>query len=200
MDNTEYLKQISQTVRPEKKSRGWMSSPIFKVVVGGILAFIVIMIIGSVITGGKTSLKEQTISLKLHVENTMNVVSEYQTNLKSSDLRSSSASLSGILSNTNRKLTEYIEGKYSDKDSKDLEEEATTHKDELENDLFEAKINGILDRIFAHKMALEVYLIIAEETSIYDASKDENLKSILESSYNSLNNLYNNFNDFSETK
>ena len=177
-----------------------MSSPIFKVVVGGILAFIVIMIIGSVITGGKTSLKKQTISLKLHVENTMNVVSEYQTNLKSSDLRSSSASLSGILSNTNRKLAEYIEGKYSDKDSKDLEEEATAHKDELENDLFEAKINGILDRIFAHKMALEVSLIITEETSIYDASKDENLKSILESSYNSLNNLYNNFNDFSETK
>ena len=200
MDNQEYLKQISQTVRPEKKSREWMSSPILKVAVGGILAFIVIMVIGSVITGGKTSLKEQTISLKLHIENTMNVVSEYQTNLKSSNLRSSSASLSGVLSDTNRKLTEYIENKYSDKDTEDLEEEATAHKDELKNDLFEAKINGILDRIFAHKMALEISLITAEESSIYDASKDENLQSILEGSYNSLNNLYNNFNDFSETK
>jgi hypothetical protein len=49
-------------------------------------------------------------------------------------------------------------------------------------------------------MALEISLITAEESSIYDASKDENLQSILEGSYNSLNNLYNNFNDFSETK
>ncbi len=202
MDNTEYLKQISQTVRPEKKSMGWMSSPIFKVAVGGIIAFILIMIIGSVLSNGKASLKQQTISLKFHVENTLDAISSYKDNLKSSNLRSSSVSLSSVLSDTKRKLTEYTDGKYSKKDSdiERLEEEAVAHKEELEADLFEAKISGILDRTFAHKMALEISLITAEEASIYDASKDENLQSILESSYNSLNNLYNNFNDFSETK
>ena len=202
MDNQEYLKQISQTVRPEKKSMRWMSSPIFKVAVGGIIAFIVIMIVGSILTSGGTSLKNQTISLKLHIENTISVISNYKNNLKSSNLRSSSVSLSSVLSDTNRRLEEYTENKDSKKDSeiKKLEEEAAVYKDELENDLFEAKINGILDRIFAHKMALEISLITAEESSIYDATGDGSLQSVLVTSYNSLNNLYDDFNNFSETK
>ena len=204
MDNQEYLKQISSTVRPEKKSTSFLSSIFFKVIVGGVVALIVIIIAGSVITGSKTSVKERAISLKLHIESTLSVISDYHPNLKSSGLRSSSASLSGVLSNTNRDLTNYIEEKYSYKgnssENKKFREEAEAHKNELADDLFEAKINGILDRIFAHKMAFEIALIVSDEKSIYDASGNEDLKSIMSTSFDSLNNLYDKFNDFSETK
>ena len=204
MDNQEYLKQISSMNRPNKKPKvGFLSSPFFKVAVGGVVAFVLIAIIGSVLSGGKASIQEQTIALKLQLDNTLSVISDYQPNIKSSDLRSGSASLYGVLSNTSRELTEYITEQYSYKsgsESEAIKEEATTHKDELAADLFEAKINGTLDRIFAHKMALEISLITTKEASIYDASSNESLRSLLTTSYNSLNNLYDKFSNFSETK
>lgn len=204
MDNQEYLKQISSTVRPEKKSTGFLSSTLFKVIVGGVAAIIVVVVMGSILTGGQTNNKERLTSLKLHIENTLSIISSYQSNIKSSSLRSSSTSFSGVLSNTNRELTDYIkERKLSYKNDsaeyKKMKKDADNHKDELDADLFEAKINGILDRIFAHKMALEISLIAAEEDSISRAEGGV-LESILSTSYNSLNNLYDNFNEFSETK
>ena len=68
------------------------------------------------------------------------------------------------------------------------------------NELFEAKINGLLDRVFAHKMALEIFSVMSDEAGIINASSDEALKNLLTTSYDSLNNLYTQFNDFSETK
>ena len=205
MDNQEYLKQISSTVRPEKKKpASFLSSIFFKVIVGGVAAIVIVIIAGSAITGSKASVKERAITLQFHLENTLSVVSNYQPSVKSSDLRSSSASLSSVLSNTSRDLTEYLKEKYSYKgntaEDKKLREKAEEGKEELENDLFEAKINGTLDRIFAHKMAFEISLITADEKSIYNAVKSEELKSIMSTSYDSLNNLYDKFNEFSETK
>ena len=81
-----------------------------------------------------------------------------------------------------------------------LVSQANTEKDELESDLFNAKISGTLDRIFAHKMAYEITLIYSEEQAIYNIASNATLKRTLESSMNSLDNLYVNFNEFSETK
>ena len=131
------------------------------------------------------------------------MIQEYQQNVKSSILRSNSASLSGVLANTSRDLTDYLVNKYKFKDkdiSKKIVEEATLAKDELTNELFEAKINGILDRIYAHKMAYEISLLTAEEAKLIKASQDDALTELLTTSHESLSNLYDKFNDFSETK
>ena len=93
--------------------------------------------------------------------------------------------------------------KYSFKDSdidKKIVEQATSEKDGLEAELFEAKINGILDRIFAHKMAYEISLFLAEEDQLASNAGDETLTGLLVTSSESLENLYNKFNEFSETK
>jgi len=130
------------------------------------------------------------------------VIQEYQPNVKSSELRSYSASLYSILSNTDNGLTEYLDQRYNikDKDIKsNIVEEATLEKDGLTADLFEAKINGVLDRIYAHKMAYEISLITAEEASLVKITKNEDYKAILTDSYNSLTTLYEKFNNFSET-
>ena len=81
-----------------------------------------------------------------------------------------------------------------------MEEEAELVRDELNNELFEAKINGILDRIFAHKMAYEISLFLAEEDQLASNAGDETLTGLLVTSSESLENLYNKFNEFSETK
>lgn len=160
------------------------------------------LILGAILGAGKTGVKEQCFSLKLRLDNTLEIISTYQTDVKSSDLRSSSASLYSILSNTSRDLTNYVTEKYNYKEKsvpKNLVETATLEKDGLGAELFEAKINGILDRIYAHKMAYEISWITTNEATIFNATNDEALKSLLTTSYDSLNNLYEKFSDFSET-
>ncbi|MBQ2695600.1 hypothetical protein IJG04_03130 [Candidatus Saccharibacteria bacterium] len=206
MDGKEYLDQISAEVRPNKpqsKISRVFSSIYFKLGIGALFAFIVIVIIGGIISGGKTSLKDQTTILKLHLDRTMEVIKEYQPLVKSSDLRSNSASLYSILSNTNNDLTDFITAKYSFSEksvSKNITEEADLEKDDLLSSLFEAKINGNLDRIYAHKMAYEISWIATKETSIIKATTDQDLKDILNTSYTSLDNLYSKFDEFSEAR
>lgn len=200
MDGQEYLNQISATVRPEKKSKmSFMKSPIFKVVAIGMGAVLAIIIVSSIITGGQRGAKDQGIALKLHIDNTLSVISDYQGDVKSSNLRSSSASLYSVLSNTSRELTEFLTSEY-DFNAKSVDAglttEADTERDGLTADLFQAKINGILDRVYANKMAYEIYLIRNAESKLYNSTASDTLKSLLATSYNSLENLYNDFSEY----
>lgn len=204
MDRQEYLNQISMKSRPAKNSRsGVFASKFFWVGVIGAAIFILILIIGGILSGARGNNKDRLLALVLHIDNTSEVIGEYQPNVKSSDLRSYSASLNGVLSNTSRELTNYIAEKYNMKPkdaNENIAEEETLAKDDLVNELFEAKINGNLDRIYAHKMAYEISLITSREIQLYKSTNNESLKEILDTSYNSLSNLYDKFNDFSETK
>ena len=106
MDGQDYLNQISASVRPEKKSKmSFMNSTIFKVAAVAVVVFILIAIVGGILGGGKEGAKDQAISLKLNLDSTLEVIAEFQPSVKSSDLRSSSASLYSVLSNTNRDLS-----------------------------------------------------------------------------------------------
>lgn len=205
MQGQEYLNQISASNRPVKQSKltNILSSKLF---IGGMIALvalIIIMIIGSVLGGNKGGEKNNCYRLYLHLAATTEVIDEYQNDVKSSDLRASAASLKGVLSNTSKDLTDYLTVKYQFKEKeidKDFIAEANTSKDGLSAELFEAKINGNLDRIFAHKMAYEISMIATEENKILDSTKNDTLKELLTKSYGSLDSLYNNFSDFSETK
>lgn len=205
MDGQEYLNQISAANRPAKapsKMGNILGSIYFKIGIGAVAALIVIMIIGAALGGGGSA-QDKLVAVKLRMDRTMEVIQDYQSSVKSSNLRSSSASLYGVLSNTNTQLTSYLADKYSYTDKKadkNLTEEADLNAEELSGDLFEAKITGTLDRTYAHKMAYEISWFANQEVSLINSSKDENLKSILNTSYQSLDNLYDNFNDFSETK
>ena len=204
MDKKEYLEQLNASVRPTKRvvAKGnFFASKAFKILAGLVGAIVFFTIIGIIISNSKDSLKERTIDLKLHLDNTGIIISDYQQYIKSSELRSSSASLSSILSSTVGQLNDYLLDKYKMKKvEKKRGEAATLEKDKIESELFTAKINGILDRIYAHKMSYEISLIMSEESAIYKATKDEQLKNILNTSYNSLENLSPKFSDFSEGK
>ena len=200
MDGQDYLNQISASVRPEKKSKmSFMNSTIFKVIAGAVVAFIVIVIVGAIISGGKAGARDQAISLKLNIDSTLSVISKFQPSVKSSDLRSSSASLYSVLSNTNRELTSFITEQYdynAKNDDKKFADDVDLERDGLESALFEAKINGVLDQVYANKMAYVISLISTKETSLYNATSNKELQSLLTTSYSSLKNLYDKFSDF----
>lgn len=203
MDRQEYLNQISAMNRPAKKSKmsGIFASKFFWVGVIGVVAFALVMIIGGILSGAHGNDKNRLFALILHIDNTAEIIGEYQSNVKSSDLRSYSASLNSVLSDTSKKLTDYATEKYNfkikDIDKKTTEEE-TLAKDGLASELFEAKINGILDRTYAHKMAYEISLITSREAQLIKSTNNETFKNTLVTSYNSLSVLYDGFNDFSE--
>ena len=204
MEGQEYLNQISANNRPTQKPRkNLFSSKFFLVGIIGLAVLIFIIIIGAILSGSKTDEKSLDYALKLHLDNTEAIVKEYQSSIKSSKLRSNSASLQSVLSTTSSNLTDYLTAKYNFKNDKEIDkklvEEATLAKDDLNSELFEAKINGILDRIFAHKMAYEISMIKAEEAKINKVTKSTDLQAILNQSTDSLTTLEDEFNNFSET-
>ena len=202
MDGQEYLKQISVSNRPVKQSkRSFFSSKYFLLGMVALILLIIVIIIGATLSGNKGSEKTLSYSLQLHLNNTSELIQKYQPDVKSSNLRSSSASLYGVLTNTSKSMNEFLTEKYNYKEKdvdKKLVEEATLNKDGLESDLFEAKINGTLDRIYAHKMAHEISILISEEGRILNTTGDSKLKEILTTSQTGLDNLYERFNSFSE--
>ena len=203
MESQEYLNQISAKVAPAKPKSGIsgiLGSKITWLIVGALALFILFAIIGAVLSATKGNLKEDTIELQLQLDSLSEVISEYQPKVKSSQLRSNSASLSTVIANTSSKLASFLTEKYNYKKggNKNLAEQIKTEQDALLNELFEAKITGVLDRTYAHKMAFEITKLMNKESKVYNETSDDALKSILDESYNSLETLYDNFNNFSE--
>lgn len=205
MEGQEYLNQISAAAKPKKQASDSRFSK-STLIIGGVVALVLLIamiIFGAILGGNKDKEKNAGIALALHLKNTSEIIQDYQQYIKSSNLRSSSSSLMSITTDTNRNLINYLTEKYNYKE-KDVDsnilEQATLEKDGLESELFEAKINGILDRIYAHKMAYEISSLMSEETRLMDLTKVEALDELLKTSFDSLNVLYENFNSFSETK
>ena len=209
MDRQEYLDQISAANRPVKagggKVKSVLSSKFFLVGIIFVVLLVIIIVIGAILSGGKSGIKEKTYALNMHISYDMSVINNYQKSIKSSDLRSDSASLYSVLSNTNRDLESYLKDTYGNSDPNGVlkeskQNELALERDGLESELFEAKINGLLDTIFARKFSYEISLLLNEEYQIYSAVNNDTLKGIIDTSYNSLENLYNKIDNFSEAK
>lgn len=202
MDDKEYLKHISSTVRPQKApNTGFTSSPLFKVILFGVIGLILIIVLGSFLGDGDG--KTKLASLQLHLDNTSELISVYQKSIKSSDLRSTSASLYSVLTNTSREVEDFLKTNYEfsvGSLEQNVKDQATINKDELDAELLEAKINGLLDRVFVLKIKYEISAFMAEETDIYNSTSNESLQTIIGSSYSSLSTLYDKLDSFSETK
>ena len=162
MDSQDYLDQISATARPMRpKKKGVIGILTSKYVKWGAIfvALILVMAIIGAILGRKENIQDKYIDLKLRLDQTSRVITEYQRFVKSSALRSYSASLNGVLTNTSTQLGNFMTATYNYDENKlddAIVEEAKLNADALAEELFKAKINGVLDRTYAHKMALEI--------------------------------------------
>lgn len=199
MDSEAYLNQISRTNRKIKQSGGILSSKFFKIGAVLIGLAILIMVISNIMDPGDTT-KNKIMALKLHSTNLTATINKYRPLIKSPNLRSSSVSVNSILDNLNRDLDAYISKVY--KNAKTPEKAVTKKEqdlsDKLNDDLYNAKINGFLERTYASKIAYEITIITTRQKEILKITKNADLKNSLESTLNSLNNLYNNFNNYSE--
>ena len=204
MDNLEYLKQISQSNRPVQKPAGKTveTMTIVKIVVGGLVVFFLLMAIGALLgsLGGKT--ENLTKQLYLRTTNLNSVLTTYNKEIKSSNLRSLGVSLAGTLTNATNQLTTFILADSNDKDglvpnNKTVEEE-TTNLNELTTSLNNAQLNGILDRDYANQIGLQVSLLLALISQLDERSNDEELRSFLANYSASLETIHQGFENFAD--
>lgn len=202
MDNQAYLDQISPVEKKTILSGDLFKSKIMKLIIGGIVAVIAIIIFGTIINSGESE-ETKCIKLQLHTQNLSTIVKDFQPSLKSSKLRSNSTSLDAILKNISVTNENYLKEKYDFKKSsisEKIEEQEQNLYAELNNDLFTAQINGYLDRTYARKMSYESALLRSYIENISVKNKTEEYKAELESFIKSLDLLEETFDSFSETK
>ncbi len=193
MDNLAYLNQISQSNRPTKRhDRGkGANSLIIKLIIGGLVLFFLLMAIGALLgnLGSRSrNLAEQIYTRSANLNSTLQT---YTPNLKSSRLRAIGSSLSSILINGTNQLSAYLIGDDEDKDApvsdqKIIDEELALQQ-ELNLSLNNAKLNGILDRVYETQITLQVSLLVSLTSQLLErSSNDPELTKIIEPLHNSL--------------
>ena len=209
MDRQEYLNQISAPSTQAKSSGGSLLSSKYLIwgLVGMAVLTVIIIVVGMIMSAGKKDpLKDTLNKLDMRIDYVSAAIGTYQGYVKSSNLRSTSSSFNTILSNTKRDLSEYIAATYKpskdDKQtpqvSKIVTNEIEVAKQSLNDALLDARVNGILDRVYAHKMIYELSMIMTDEETIMKLAKNEELQALITTSYQSLEPIYKNFDEFSE--
>ena len=197
MDNFAYLNEIAASNRPAPKKKcarfDAKTALTMKIAVGGVVLFCLLMAFGAILSGlgGKT--EGLMLQLYTRTTNLNTAITSYNQKLRSSDLRSLAASLSGVLSSTSTQLMEVIGGGGEVAlDAKTAEEEETVLM-ELQTSLANAQLNGILDRAYANLVGLQVSLLLSMISGIEARTDDAELLEVLSTYRGNLEVLHQGF-------
>lgn len=183
MNNLEYLNQISQETRPTSTKKSNPLSLVIKIAIGGIVAFLFIMCVGIVLNAGKSSPTDLAKQLYVRTANLNTTLTTYNKSLKSSQLRAIGTSLNGVLTGASASLSNYLLPEGGEKGDLNPPEKLlvveTATDEELNTSLNNAKLNGILDRVYANQIQLQVSLLIAFISQLEPRTKDEALLEII---------------------
>ena len=202
MNDLEYLNQIS--TKANQSAKTGLFDKKMKIVLG-ILGGVILLVVVLMSVVGNSSNSESTVSSELsrlytRATELNKTITNYNRSVSHSALRSNGAQLSTLLTEVIANSSTYL--------SKNLGIEpkklTITGKDaanikKLNSDLEKARLNGLLDRTYAHEMEYQIdYLLIIEE-SIQKKTSESYLKAFIESSTNSLNLLKESFHNYSES-
>lgn len=201
MNNLEYLNQISQETRPTAAKKSASMSLIIKIAVGGLLAFLFIMCLGMALGSGKTTPTDLTKQLYVRTANLNTSLTTYNKSLKSSQLRAIGTSLNGVLTSASASLTNYLSSE-GDKDAdlnppEKLLAVETETIESLGTALNNAKLNGILDRVYANQIQLQVSLLITFISQLEQRTKDTDLLDIISQYQSNLTVIEQSLKDYS---
>lgn len=198
MDNYSYLQKIS--VKPPKTATPLFSKKIIIPLIAVAVISILIIIFGLIFGRTPKSL-DSTLRLNARTTNLIKTLDTYNKNLKSSDLRAMGSSLKTILQSTSAPLASSVKddfGKVNKSTSESIASEETDYITNVNTTLENARLNAILDRTYVNEIGYQIAMLRALEQECYDTTKNDALKSSLESSMSSLNNLYEQFANFTD--
>lgn len=202
MNDLEYLNQISAEANKSSKT-GFLDKKM-KIVLG-VLGGVILLAIILMSLGGGSSTPKATVSSELSRLYTRSselnkTIANYNQSIGHSALRSYGTQLSTLLTEITTNTSSYL-SKNLGIESKNLTITASdaANIETLKTDLEKARLNGILDRTYAHEMDYQIdYLLIIEE-SIRKKTSETYLSTFIESSINSLDLLKESFHNYSES-
>lgn len=186
MDKLEYLNQISQTSRPTKsgsKISDGKTGLLIKFSVAGVVLFFLLMAFGSMLGNLNGKVTDLTKQIYVRTTNLDSTLKTYNNSLKSSKLRAIGVSLSSILNNASRQLSDYLTSNNKDKNALLLDDKTAASEaaliEELNTSLTNAKLNGVLDRYYDGQISLQVSLLLAQTSQLLARAKDADLITIV---------------------
>ena len=202
MNDLEYLNQISTKANQSSKT-GFFDKKM-KIVLG-VLGGVILLAIILMSIGGNSSTPEATVSSELtrlytRASELSKTITKYNSSISHSALRSNGAQLSTLLTEITTSTSSYLTNNLgTDPKKLALTESDAANISRLDDDLKKARLNGLLDRTYAHEMDYQIdYLLIIEE-SIHKKNSDSYLNAFIESSSSSLTLLKESFHNYSES-
>ena len=128
-------------------------------------------------------------------------IATYGDLLKSSDLRSYTASLKTVLSELMLTESKSLNEEFGIEDVSDLEEDTIAQDEKskiktLNSNLETAHLSAHLDRVFVSEFTLQLTYLINYQTEAHERTKKPNAKAATETEIKSLTNLKNNYATF----
>ena len=212
MDNMAYLQQIAgvdnSVAQQVKKNNDNVFKKIFNVwTILGTVLFIVILVIVAVVASSmnKVDTKDQDLMAQSYWtayylnEETL---TDYTKLVKNSDIRNMSASLKSVLEEIIKSDNDIMKAKFGVEVSKmkpktdEVPKNAEKQNQELNGVLEEARLNGILDRVFLREMTMQIAYLRAYQSEIAERTGDADAKAFATKAYSNLDNLYEQFHNF----
>lgn len=210
MDNMAYLQQIAG-VDNSLNSKGKKKNPLSKLlnvwVLAGAGIFIVLIIIVALIASSlnKVDTKDQDLMTQSYwmanylVNETLD---EYADQVKNSDIRNMTASFRSvlneiILNDAGLMLSEYgIEVDDFDEEDNEIVAQEKKANDELNSTLEDARLNGILDRVYLREITMQVAYIRSYQSEIAERTKNSKVEEFSLKADANLGNIYEQFHSF----
>lgn len=200
MNDIDYLSQIAKDNRAVQNSSSKehiLDPKWIKLIIGAVVAVVLMMIIGGILGNMGNGQRDSLDRIYARAKNLNGIVGEYNRKIKSSELRAMGNSLSTVLSETDKKVSELLSSEY---DTKEANKEITTAEDEhiaaVKASLEYGRMNGFLDRYFVREMSREIVLLMSLETEAIDRTSSSAVKEALVNSWNNLSRLASQFENY----
>ena len=184
-----YLDEIAG---PQKQTG--MSNKLFLGIIAGAVLIIVIFFIALFSGGDSKAISTERLALRLQ---TLQKVSDgTHKNLKDSKLRALNSRLITQLTNTNRDIAAPLKAAGINIKKTDKKLTAQENGEKLTKKLEDARLNGMLDRVYANEMSHELETSAIMMENLFKSTKSKSLKKFLEDSYDDLSALQKEFEDY----
>ena len=185
----DYLNQISTSTSPKKP---FILNKFVLLGAGAIILFIIIIIIGSFLSGGSKPIEQ----LAARLNATDSILSDATPKVKSSQLRTFNSNLKIYLTNTIRDLTPILTKQKID--IKKLSPNITASENTTPTlaILEDARLNVVYDRTYAREMSYKLTTVLALMNQILLSTTDTDLKTFLNSAITNLEPTQKQFADF----
>ena len=202
MDNQAYLEQIAAKPTKGSSAGGLFSPKMLKIVFVGLAAIILVIALGAMFGAKGSKGKELAETLSIRLPNISQTIRNYNTHIKSPELRAMAITLQSSLDATSRDLAPLLVSEFKHDPKKPTTKVVNTEAelmDELTNTLTDAKLNGILDRVYANRLTAEISDLIYIESDLHSKTSSSAVKDLLDKSSSDLRNLHEDFFNFANS-